>query len=311
MDSFWITFEAVAMLLCIGLIGAWMIKRRLVEEKFFSLLSPLALEIALPALVFYNIINNFNPEVKQDWWELPLWWLFFTVIAFALTMLCILIAGKSLKREFGVALFYQNGIFFPLAILGNMAGGSEYLVDLFFFVVFFTAFFFNTSFLFFKTKEKIDWKRILHPVFIATIVAVVMKLTRTHSVIPSFVLTSLSVVGAMAIPLLMIILGGNMLVDFTRMGKLYIAEIIKFIICKNIIFPAVMLAIIYFLKPSYNIALLLMLQSAVPPITAAPLIVERYGGQRMAANQFLFASFVFSLVTIPAALLVLDYMYVI
>ncbi|MBN1797093.1 MAG: AEC family transporter [Spirochaetales bacterium] len=309
MDSFLITFEAVAMLLCIGLIGAWMVKRRLVEEKFFSLLTPLALEIALPALVFSNIINNFNPEVKQNWWELPLWWMFFTGIAFVLTMLCILLAGKSLKREFGVALFYQNGIFFPLAILGNMAGGSEYLVDLFFFVVFFTAFFFNTSFLFFKSKEKIDWKRILHPVFIATILAVVMKLTRTHTVIPSFVLTSLSTVGAMAIPLLMIILGGNMLVDFKRMGKLHLAEIIKFISCKNIIFPAVMLLIVYGIRPSYNIALLLILQSAVPPITAAPLIVERYGGDRSAANQFLFGSFLVSLVSIPAALFVLDYVY--
>jgi len=309
MDSFWITFEAVAMLLCIGLIGAWMIRRRMVEEKFFSLLSPLALEIALPALVFSNIISNFNPAVKPDWWELPLWWMFFTAIAFVLTMLCMLIAGKKLKREFGAALFYQNGIFFPLAILANIAGGSEYIVDLFFFVVFFTAFFFNTSFLFFKSGEKINWKRILHPVFIMTVAAVVIKLTGTHIYIPSFLLNSLSMIGAMTIPLLMIILGGNILVDFSRMGKLYIGEIIKFVVCKNIIFPVVMLAIIFFIRPSYNIALLLLLQSAVPPITAAPLIVERYGGERLAANQFLFGSFVFSLISIPVMLFALDYMY--
>ncbi|MEJ2306589.1 MAG: hypothetical protein P8Y30_03425 [candidate division WOR-3 bacterium] len=45
-------FQAVATLLFIGVIGAWMIKRKMVGKNFFSLLSPLALEIALPALVF-------------------------------------------------------------------------------------------------------------------------------------------------------------------------------------------------------------------------------------------------------------------
>ena len=75
-------FQAVAMLLFIGVIGAWMITRRMVEKSFFSLLSPLALEIALPALIFTNIINNFNPHLKTNWWKLPLWWGFFTVFAF-------------------------------------------------------------------------------------------------------------------------------------------------------------------------------------------------------------------------------------
>ena len=61
-------FQAVAMLLFIGVIGAWMITRKMVKENFFSLLSPLALEIALPALVFTNIINNFLlRSLMLDW----------------------------------------------------------------------------------------------------------------------------------------------------------------------------------------------------------------------------------------------------
>lgn len=293
-------FQAVAMLLFIGVIGAWMITRRMVKESFFSLLSPLALEIALPALIFTNIINNFNPVIKTNWWKLPLWWGFFTVIAFIVTLIGIIFARKENKREFGVSLFYQNGIFFPLAILVGMFGrNSEYIVDLFLFMIFYASFFFTTSFLFFSKKGKMEWKKIFHPVLIVTILAVTLKLTGFNVYIPPFIISGLQMVGAMSIPLLMIILGGNILIDFKQIGQLYIGEIIKFLIFKNLIMPFVMLGIIVLIKPSYNIGLILMIESAMPSVTAVPLITDRNGGNRMVVNQFLLSSFLFSLISIP------------
>ena len=293
-------FQAVATLLFIGVIGAWMIKRKMVGKNFFSLLSPLALEIALPALVFTNIVNNFNPAEKTDWWMLPLWWVFFTVIAFIVTLIGRFFARGTNKREFGTSLFYQNGIFFPLAILYGMYGkDSGYVVDLFLFTIFYAAFFFNTSFLFFKGKGKIEWKKIFHPVFLATALAVILKLIGFSSFIPSFIISALEMVGAMSIPLLLIILGGNILVDFQNVGKLYVKEIIKFLVFKNLIMPFVMLGIILLIKPSYNVALILMIESAMPPVTSTPLITERNGGDRTIVNQFLLFSFLLSLVSIP------------
>jgi len=294
------SFEAVAMLLFIGVIGAWMITRKMVKENFFSLLSPLALEIALPALIFTNIINNFNPHIKTNWWVLPLWWGFFMIIAFLVTLLGVVFARKENKREFGISLFYQNGIFFPLAIITGMFGrNSDYIVDLFLFIIFHASLFFTTSFLFFSKKGKIKWKKIFHPVFIATVLAVVLKLTGYNVYIPSFVLSSLEMVGAMSIPLLMIILGGNILIDFKQVGELYIGEIIKFLIFKNLVMPLVMLGIIILIKPSYNVALLLVLEGAVPPVTAIPLVTDRNGGNRAVVSQFLLSSFLFSLISIP------------
>jgi predicted permease len=293
-------FQAVAMLLFIGVIGAWMITRKMVKESFFSLLSPLALEIALPALIFTNIINNFNPSSKTNWWTLPLWWGFFTVIAFVVTLIGIGFAGKENKKEFGISLFYQNGIFFPLAVIAGMFGGkSDYLVDLFLFMIFYSSFFFNTSFLFFGNIGRVEWNKIFHPVFVVTILAVIFKITGFDVFIPSFIISALEMVGAMSIPLLMIILGGNIIIDFKQVGKLYIGEIIKFLILKNLIMPSVMLVIIILIKPSYNIALLLMIESAVPPVTSTPLITERNGGNRAIVNQFLLSSFLFSLISIP------------
>ena len=64
----------------------------------------------------------------------------------------------------------------------------------------------------------------------------------------------------MTIPLLMIILGGNIYLDFQNKGQLQFAEIVKFVIIKNLAFPLVFLGMLLIVRPSYHIALLIMLQ---------------------------------------------------
>jgi len=68
------TFESVALLLGIGALGLWVIGRRILPKEALGVLSIFALDIALPSLVFVNILQNFKPSESQDWWLLPLWW---------------------------------------------------------------------------------------------------------------------------------------------------------------------------------------------------------------------------------------------
>ena len=219
MDLFITTFESVAVLLGIGLIGFWIIKKRLIPGSILGLLSPLALEIALPCLIFVNLINNFNPKENPDWWQLPIWWGFFTLIVLLLTFLFSLISNKKTRREFSLCLFYQNAIFFPLAIFaGLFDDNSIYISLLFIFTIFYAALFFSTYFLFFKKKEKhlFNWKRIIHPAVIATIIALIIRLSEIQDLIPIFLIRIFTLLGGMTIPLIMIILGGNIYIDFQK-----------------------------------------------------------------------------------------------
>jgi predicted permease len=47
-----------------------------------------------------------------------------------------------------------------------------------------------------------------------------------------------------------------------------------------------------------------MIEAAVPPITAIPIFAERCGGNRQIGSQFVVASFIFSIVSVPAFLYV-------
>jgi len=302
MDIFIIVLQSVLVLLGIGVIGFWIARRGIIPENVLGFLSQLALDIALPCLVFASIMANFSPSEFPNWWQLPPWWLLFTAIALVLTLITRYASDRNTRAEFSISLFYQNGIFFPLVIISGIFGtDTPFLVQLFIFIVFHPTMYFSTYHLFFKKAgAAVRWKRVLNPVLVVTFIAIIVQLLGVKDYVPEFILSIFQILGAMALPLIIIILGGSLYLDFKQKGKFYFSEIIKFLIIKNIVFPLVFLAVLILLRPSYNIALLFILQSAVPPITGIPIVTERIGGNKSITTQFVFASFVFSLISIPA-----------
>jgi len=311
MDLFLISLESVAALLGIGILGYWIIRRRVIPENLMGFLAPLALDIALPSLVFISIVLQFNPADFPDWWKLPLIWIGFTAVLFALVMGTSLFSQKETRREFAISLFFQNGLFFPIFIITGVFGPeSPYLVSLFLFLILHPPLVFGSYFLFFgKTKGAINWRRLLNPILVTTIIAVIVCLSSVQQYVPTFLVSIFQMLGGMALPLLMLILGGNIYIDFKAQGKLYIWEAIKFTLTKNIIFPLVFIGLLYLVKLDYNISLIIFLQSAVPPITAIPILTERAGGNRNITTQFIFSSFVFSIISIPAMLFLFNHFF--
>ena len=310
MNVFLSTLQAVLVLLGIGLLGYWIIGRRRVPADTLAFLQSLAIDIALPLLVVGNLITGFSPQEYPDWWRFPLWWLGFTVIALGLSLSASFLVRKEVRGEFTIGLLYQNGLFLPILIIEGLFGaGNSYLVPLFLFVIFHPSVIFGTYTLFFgkrMQKEKLNWRRIVNPVLVATIIGIVIGLVSVNEYIPDFLITIVTMVGAITIPIIMLILGGNIYNDFTyktdNSRRWYIPEVIKFVLIKNIVFPLVFLGLLILLRPDLPVALIVIIQAAVPPITAIPILVERCRGNRQIASQFVFASFIFCIVSIPAVI---------
>jgi malate permease and related proteins len=310
MNVFLLTFEAVFALLGIGVVGFWVIGRRRVPGTTLAFLSSLAIDIALPFLVLANLVRDFSAGNFPDWWHMPLWWLGFTAVALGLSLVSSFMVRKEIRSEFTIGLFYQNGIFFPLIIITGLLGvGTPYLAALFVFTALHPSMVFSTYTLFFRRQaqaEKLNWRRIINPVLATTLIGMIVGLVAVNRYVPGFVLSILTMVGAMATPLFMLILGGNVYNDFMfkEEGKrrFYIGDMLKFALVKNLIFPLVFLGLLIKLRPDDMIAFIILLQAAVPPITAIPIFAERCGGNRAVASQFVVASFIFSVVSIPLML---------
>jgi malate permease and related proteins len=311
MNIFLITFQVVLALLGIGFLGFWIIGRRHMPANSLALLTSIAIDITLPCLALGNILIQFSPKQFPNWWHMPLWWLGFTAIALALSLLASLLARKGTRGEFSMSLFFQNGLFFPLVIITGLFpnNAATYLILLFLLMFLQPSLIFSTYSYFFKNKTQgptLNWRRIANPVLVATAVGIIVGLAGVNTYVPRFVILILTLIGGMAIPLFMLILGGNVYNDFMNREsndrKIYTAEVIKFTLVKNLLFPLVFLGLLVWLRPDFPVAFLLILEAAVPPITAIPIFTERSGGNRALTNQYIVASFVFSIFSIPGIL---------
>jgi hypothetical protein len=307
MKIFLITFQAVFTLLGIGVLGFWIIGHRRAPSNVLGFLSSLATDIALPFLVLSNLIQNFSPAQFPEWWKLPIWWLGFTVITLFLAWLMSYTFKKSNRSESIMGLLYQNGLFFPLIIITGLMGPSTpYLASLFVFTALQPSMVFSTYTYFYRNTSPpihFNWRRILNPVLVTTIAGLIVGLAAVKTYIPEFVFNILALVGAMATPLFMLILGGNIYNDLllSRAQKRFeIWEVVKFAAIKNLFFPLFFLGLLVWLHPDPMIAFIIILQAAVPPITAIPIFADRCGGNRAIASQFIVGSFIFSVLSIPA-----------
>ncbi len=311
MQSFIITLEAVVILFGIGLIGFWILAKQKVPESIIDVLGPLTMDIALPCFVFFNIITKFDVSAHSQWWMLPLWWVGFTIFAACMTALLSLTVRQANRREFSLSLFYHNAAFLPVGIIAGIYGAdSPYLADLFLFTMFYPAFFFNTHFVFFRRLRAgttgLNWTKIIHPVLVITLLAVFLKQAGVAGYIPDFVIGIARNLGVLTIPLVMLLIGGTIFIDFRQRGDIFRLEIIQFILYKNILMPFMMLLILLILRPSYHVALILILQAASPPISAAPIVTEREGGNRNLVNQLLLGSFFTAIISIPLVMWAFD-----
>lgn len=307
-ETFFATLQGFTILLGIGLLGFVLISRRIIAEEVLQSLSRLAIEVALPCLAFTQILESFSPEAFARWWRLPLLYIAFVLgTAFVTALATPMIAPPGQRREAGAALLYQNALFVPLIIITEIHGASSnLLVVLFLFTLLFAPFFFTTSPLFYTglSARNMPWHKIINPVLIATVLAVALRLTGADVFVPGFVTGITDMVGSMSAPLLLIILGGTIYLDIKKDGQIEWATICRFTAVKMILFPALMLGIVLVLQPPREVAYLLVLQSAVPPITSLPILTGRFGGNRRLVNHLLIASFAAGLVTIPLTMAV-------
>jgi hypothetical protein len=309
-----ITFQAVAALLGIGLLGFWIIARRRVTADTLGFLSSLSIDIAVPCLTLSSLIKDFSPERNPDWWRMPLWWIGFAIIGLILSISSSYLVKKEYRGEFITGIWFQNGLFFPIVIIIGLFGTQNpYLPLLFLFAFIHPTVMFSTYSVFYgkKTKtQKLNLRRLINPVLITTIIGLGIALIGLKPYIPEFIINIALMVGAMASPLFMLILGGTIYHDFRGESqgnrKIYFKEVIKFVAVKNLLFPVVFLGLLIWILPEYSVALIIILEAAVPPVTAIPIFAERSGGNKALASQFVLASFLVSILSIPMVLLLFN-----
>jgi predicted permease len=103
----------------------------------------------------------------------------------------------------------------------------------------------------------------------------------------------------------MFVVGGNLaLINFKT--KEHIRHIVYLIIAKLIFLPLIFFGIIFLLKPSFEVAFLILLQAIMPSATTLSVIMSHYDRRDNIVSLGIFWTHVVSLVTIPLFLILFD-----
>ncbi len=308
MEIFIKSLEAILVLIGLGFFGFYLLFKKFLKQEVLKILSPIAIEFAVPAMIFSDIILNFKPERIPDWWLYPLFWLISFVFGIFLSYLFSIFVKKEFKKEFILSLVFPNAVFIPIVLISSLYGeNSDMLVKLYLFTLFFPVFLFNLYNLFIDYKKiKLNVKILFNPMIIITLIAILLKINKIDRFIPDFIIDISRRIGALSIPIILLIIGGNIYLQFEKKSQIKWSEVIYFIIIKNIIFPLIHIIILNFLNIPTDVKILIFLQSAVPPVTAIPILIERENQNYEIANQYLFFSFVISIISLPLMFLIFN-----
>lgn len=294
-------FEAVAVIFVMMAVGGALVWRGTLSESLERGVARLSLDVALPCLLFASLIRSFDPAAHAGWWQWPLIWIAFTLATLGPALLTARLVGPKCRPEFALSLFYPNALFLPIAMIRQMDGpDSPLLVDLILFTMLFSAVFFNTYQWFYGQRQgSARGLNRLHPSLWATALAIGLRVTATDRWLPEFLLSGMDQIGAVAIPLIMITIGSQLIRDFKASRHFYWRETLVFVVVKSIFWPLLAIGVLALWRPRQSLAFMILLQCAVPPVSAIPAVVARMNGNRRLAGQLLLASFVVSIITLP------------
>jgi len=156
-----------------------------------------------------------------------------------------------------------------------------------------------------------DWRNLFNAAFVATAAAVAMSLMGLQDVVPQVIYRPLKLIGDSTIPLSMVIVGGIMVVHFSKNAVFRTGFVLKVAALKLAVLPLLIFAAIEILKGytgvhiSPALEFLLVLEGMMPPAATLPLLAGKHDGDYILVGQALFGVTLLSLLTVPVLLTVL------
>ncbi len=309
LQTFKTTFGSILELVLLGSVGFFVIKRDIIKPEGLKMLSSLVIGLFLPCFMFSEIVSRFSFDIYPDWWMFPVYSVFITFVGYAAGSL-FLVIDKTLNKNAGEFLgvcSFQNSGFLPLPLVAAILAApaaEEMFILIFLFLIGFnmTIFSFGVMILASGSKEKkLDYRHIFNAPVIATLVALLAVFTKANTVLPHFALHPVEILGRCAIPLSILVVGGNLAKLDTSKG-LELKPVGLSLLLKLVVMPLLFLGFIILAEPKPLVGLLLLLQAAMPPATLLSVITKNKNQQGSIINQAIFYGHILSIFTIPVFL---------
>jgi predicted permease len=304
-EAFKTTFGAILELVLLGAVGFFVVKRSIVRDEGVRVLSDLVIGLFLPCFMFSQIVERFSFSIYPDWWIFPLYSIFITLVGYACGAF-VLAADKTLAKNAGEFLgitSFQNSGYLPLPLVAALlpaAAAQEMFILIFLFLLGFnmTIFSFGVMILAPKKEQRFDYRHMFNAPVVATLLALALVFFKINTILPQFVARPVDILGRCAIPLSILVVGGN-LASLKTKGGTDIKPVSLSLLIKLVIMPLLFLGFVILVKPKPLVGLLILLQAAMPPAALLSVITKNHNQSGRLINQAIFYGHIASILTIP------------
>jgi len=298
------TITATAQIFILGLCGYALFRRGLMDERGLTLLSKLLINLFFPALIFSQLVANFDFGRFPNWWVFPLAGWGIVACGYVLGSLVLLLdRGLSQRNEFRALVSFQNSGFIPLLIAASLPVKEQsdlLTVTIFLFIIGFDTCLWTMA-VWLLTKSsggKMEWKRLFNPPILTLLSTLLLIATGWHKHLGVVMLKPVQMWGNCALPLAMIIVGGNL--AMTKITQVRWGEVFAISLTKLIVFPLLAIILIVAFRIPQPLALLLMIQACMPSAVTLSVICQHHKTPNAPfINQGIFFTHVFSILTMP------------
>jgi len=283
------------------IIGVIANKTGIITDSGHKTLSKIVLVICQPAMFLSSAMNSQLPYSNLDILKFfGLSWVFYAILlALAYILVPLIRAPKESRGLYRFMVTFGNVAFMGYPIIASMLGNDMVFIAAIFGIPFNILVYSVGIFMVSPQSvegSKISPKAILNPAFIATLLSLVIFLTRLQ--FPGFIYQSVKSLGEMITPASMLVIGASLgsmrLKEVFGDFRTYIVSLFKLIVA-----PVVIWALARLVVDDPAFISMLTITAAMPVAVSSTMVAIQYGGDEGATSRGVFVSTLMSLVTLP------------
>ena len=290
-------------------LGAWLFHRKWLTEEASKSFSKVVLDVFFPFLTFATITTQFKKEDFSELWIMPVagFMLMFVSFFFGWGLkYCMKVKTKERMGTFHHICAINNYVFLPIIVLENIYPASRHVALLLIMNVGSTIGLWTVGIIAFQGQ--INFKKVFQTFYSINVIAVVIALAWLFSPIPiPQLLKSVSLkLGNMAVPMMLIIIGGALYRCAGKMFEhkfdLFLISVVRLVLIPVIIILMLKFIVLRFFPIPQDMAEVLMIVVLMPAASSSVVFAKEYGGAEDFAGAAIVATTLLSLATIPLLL---------
>ncbi len=250
-------------------IGFLFSKLKLVDKQGLRTLTALTINLFLPCLIFNHLICYFSFTSPRNWWLYPLLGVGISALGFIVgSIVCIADRNIKEKNEFICMIAFQNCGYLPLILVASIYPpeiSREMFTRIFLFIQGFNIVFWGFGIQFLRKGEHgVQLRKIFSPPFVSLIISMLFIATDMKLFIPAAFMRVTELMGNCTLPVALLSLGIILSEVMDMPINISKSFFLKVLFSKLILMPLIVLGFILFFNLPEYIALLLLIEAAMP-----------------------------------------------